>query len=331
MVFDPGSIFRATVDPLDSDYLDYFPLKNGIVPVSSVKTTKLSMLKGEQNKFFQFGPDAKCFLENKRRVREILPRSEFYMNDLVQRNLKPIIHFLIDTFRSEHPDVFEMKHDLYGSHLINKITGGSVSWARDADLAPNATMYVDIFDALASQVVEDMAVITYDPQTGKDRASVLHLCAPSDWNVSWAFGKSFGEIHENVLKGNRKPVIVNPQGLVKGIIKSGEPVQRVGSVSFRPTNLVNRNLSYCPPDIWTWKDNQRAFMRFERQVVVPFPEINSFLLIIRSYYNDLLDPRRLPVALKALDNLSPDVYHKVFFNNEAENLKAFLQKNASMV
>lgn len=289
-------LFPETVDPKDSDFLDYFPLSEGKVPVSSIRTSRLSLLQGGQEKYFQFGPDSRSFLNNKRKVRATLPINEIYKTSLTREQLEPVVKWMEATLLKEYRMTF-------GSY------GGE---------------YWDEFDQVASGIVEDLAIITVDPETGKDYASCLHLSAPSDWNVNWAFGRSFAEIHQKVVRGNGKLVIQNPEGLVKGIIKSPEPVQRVGSVSFRPNNFVNRNLDYCPEDKWTWDENQEAFVRFERQVAVPFPEINSFLLIIRSYYNDLTDPRRLPATLKALDNLSPDVYHKVFLNNQADNLKKFL-------
>jgi hypothetical protein len=282
-------IFGATVEPLDSDYLDYFPLQDGDIPISSTKTTRLSQLSGGRARYFQLGEDYKSFLINKIMVKNALPQGEWYKNKLTDKQMKPILDFLA----KEIP-----------------IDGLKTS--------------VDDFDTFASSVVEDFAVITRDPATGKDEATLLHLCAPSDWNVDWAFEKSFDYIHKNVKRGNGNLVIQRPDKMVEGLIKLSEPVQRVGSVSFRPNNFVNRNLKYVSEDTWTWTDEQKAFIRFERQVVVPFPEINSFMLIVRSYYNNLLDSRRLPFALKALDNISPDVYHKVFLGKESNNLRNFL-------
>lgn len=323
MFFDPGKLFVETVSPLDSDYLDYCPLQDETVPVSSTRTTKLSALSGERAKFFQFGQDYDSFLQNKINTRK-LPTEDTYQNKLSKEQVAPIIRWLLKTLTEQNP-VLNIWDRCLENPLINDGKyAEELLWSQELELI-SPWHYSDLFDALACQVVEDFAVITLDPTTGKDEATLLHLCAPSDWSTEWAFGKSFGEIHEKVRRGNGNLVIPNPSGMVQGLIKLQEPVQRVGSVSFRPSNLVNRHLKYVPPDVWTWGPEQKAFVRFERQVVVPFPEINSFLLIIRSYYNNLLDPKRTPAAIRALDNLSPDVYHKVFLNKEAENLKSFLK------
>jgi hypothetical protein len=282
--------------PLDTDYLDYYPLQDGVVPVSSTKTTKLSSLSGERARCFQIGEDTECFLENRRAIRQHLNVKEFYQNTLDIEKTQFICDWLLKAFLLE------------GIPLPASTLG-----------------YVDDLDAIISQVADDIAVITVNEETGKDEATVLHLFAPSDWSADGAIGKSFGEIHEAVRKANGNLVIPMPEGMVKGLIKLPEPVQRVGSVSFRPNNLVSRHPKYIPEDIWHWEEDQNIFIRFERQVVVPMPEINSFMLIIRSYYNNLLDPKRLPSAQKALDNPSPDVYHKVFFRAHKEKVKEFLK------
>lgn len=284
-------IFSATVDPLDSDYLDYFPLQDSEIPVSSTRTTKLSQLSGERALYFQLGDDSHSFLKNKTDVKKVLQKDEWYKNELSDKQMKPILDFMAEEI------------------CVNAALGGTV----------------DDFDSFASSVVEDFVVITRDPHTGTDKVTLLHLCAPSDWNIDWAFGQSFGYIHEKVRRGNGNLVIQKPEKMVEGLIRLSEPVQRVGSVSFRPNNFVNRNLKYVPQDVWTWGPEQQAFIRFERQMVIPFPEINSFMLTVRSYYDDLLNPKRLPFALRALDNISPDVYHKVFLNKETENLKQYLK------
>lgn len=282
--------------PLDTDYLDYYPLQDGVVPVSSTKTTKLSSLSGERARCFQIGEDTEGFLENRRAIRRHLNVKEFYQNSLSPEKTQFICNWLLKAFLLE-----------------------------GVPLPASTLGYVDDLDALVSQVADDIAVITVNEDTGKDEATVLHLFAPSDWSADGAIGKSFGEIHEAVRKANGNLVIPMPEGMVKGLIKLPEPVQRVGSVSFRPNNLVSRHPKYIPEDIWHWEEDQNIFIRFERQVVVPMPEINSFMLIIRSYYNNLLDPKRLPSAQKALDNPSPDVYHKVFFRAHKEKVKEFLK------
>lgn len=289
-IIDPGL-------PLDTDYLDYYPLQDGQIPISSARTTKLSALSGDKGKIFQIGVDAEHYINNKKELRKTFPIDMFYKNNLRMNNgIKHVTDFLVKTFEAEGIPV-----------------------------PRNADGYVDYFDALVSQVPEDIAIITL-LDDGDDLASVLHLFAPSDWSVEGAIAKSFGQIHQNVRKANGSLVIKNPEGMVRGLIGLPEPVQRVGSVSFRPSNLVCRHPALTPPDEWFWDDLQPVFIRFERQVVVPFPQINSFMLTVRSYYNNLLDPKRIKQAQMALDNPSPDVYHKVFFKDHKDNVREFFNK-----
>ena len=311
----------------DTDVLDYFPLQKGKFPPSSAIMTKMSAVPPEHKDIFQIDKYYSWFMDNKDNSR-LQDLSRYYQTRPgVDRS--PIIRHMIERLCAENPHMFKWDEELrqlWCSYRFEFLKfDDSLNLVESGDLFGNKAKYVDALDALAMQVPEDIIVCTMGDD-GKDFVSSAHLMAPAGWSPMWAIGKSFAEIHEDVRKSDGKPVIKNPSAMVNGIIRMGTPIQRVGAISFRSDRVLNLHPDHFVKNKWTWDDEQEVYLRFERQTVTPFPEINSFLFTVKGYWNNLLHPKRIGLAIEALENIHKNVYHRDFLKKEGDNLLAFLKR-----
>lgn len=312
------------IDVTEIDFLDYYPLKGGSIPVSSGRMDKFSGLPKEQQTIFQFDDAFHLFWYNKKNCRE-KGLEEFYQK-VGDVNLSPIIRFICAKLNQEWPALFSYQEDLGKKQALLRCFSTDDCLVFDMEnewRLLNSSKYVDALDALAMQVPEDIIIFTL-PKDGTDHVSVAHLMAPSDWSAKWVIGKSFAQIHENVLKGNGKPIFKEPEKIVKGILMTPTTFQRVGAISFRSQPVLDRRPENGVQDFWDFGPDQRVLLRFERQTITSFPEINSFLFTVRTYYNNLRDPKRIDAAIKALGAMNEDVYPRKFLKQYGEDLLHFL-------
>jgi len=305
-----GSVITMTSIPSDIDELDYYPLAQGWLPPSSTRTVPLAALAGPRGHTFQLDRYYNLFRENKLQCQS--EGLDTYFACDPELDISPINEHIITCLTSEHPGAFERR----GDELHSRLTGGSLS------LAPGLSGH-ELFAALAMQVPEDMVVMAV--RDGRDRVTHAHLTSASEWSAPWAVGKSFAEIHAGVRKENGELVVKSPAGMVKGLINMPGPVQRVGALTFRPDLILNRHPDKVAPDRWHWGPGQRAYLRFERQTVTPFRELGAFLFTIRTYYCDLLDPRRRGSAILALEAPPENTYPRKFLAQHRYRLLELLR------
>jgi hypothetical protein len=313
----------------DTDYLNYYPLSQGEVPVSSTKTTKFVHLEGDKGKHFQFGNsvDSLLHLSNKIDCREERI-SKYYQKTLSDEKIKLLARGLLGILRQQNGDIFEFSDN----GLKNPYTEEELIFDSSMNLVKSKYEYLDAFDALACQVPEDIVLMTVDPSTKEDKVTLAHLMSPAEWSAEWAINKSFAQIHENVKKANGNLVISNPSMMVQGLVKLPEPMQRVGAVSWRSYRAINLHSENAKPEIWDWNNpDQKVFLRFERQTVTAWPEINSFMLTVRGYYNDLRTFDRIQAAIAALESPKPDINRKAFIAEHGQSMLSFLKRFAPVV
>lgn len=304
------------------DPYGYFPLKNGNVPASSVKMEKFTSLPYWERKVFQMDGNYYEYIKNKRISRTYHGISRFYRKE--REDISEIIEFMCQTLSFEWPDYFNLtSHRSY--NILECFASDRLLWFdKDWNLA-NQPFYLDAFDAIAMQVPEDLVVCKVN-EDGEDFVSHAHLTSASGWTADWAVGKSFKEIHEDVLKNDGSPVIKRPKKVVEGIIKSGTSFQRVGAISFRSGIQLNLHPDYAKKNEWTFDEFQDVYLRVERQTVTSFKKSNMFLFTIKSYFSDCLDPKNINSFRRAIENLHEDNYAREFLSEYKEKILKFLDE-----
>lgn len=168
--------------------------------------------------------------------------------------------------------------------------------ARDFDVARD-------YDALAREVAEDLAVLALDG-SGRERIILAHVCFPSGWRPESIVGQSFAAIHAPVPELDA--VTRAAPALVSAMIERGPYVRFVWGVS------ADAALDHHPEQGTraAWSEATRpGYLRVERQVLVPFPDVSASLFLIRTYlyaFDELGAEQRRTLA-SALQQTSPAV------------------------
>ncbi|HZY79197.1 MAG TPA: DUF3445 domain-containing protein [Cyclobacteriaceae bacterium] len=200
---------------------------------------------------------------------------------------------LVERMTSEYPEVFQLKQD----ELTNKKTGETIM-TKTAGLK-----YVSVFDALCSQLQEDVAVVQMSGE--KDWLTAIHLCSPNHWDPRTKIGRPFNEIHVPVPGIER--TVKNYQVMLKMIIDK-EPFTR-----FAWGIATDRQLNHHP-ETPAGKDEGRMFtgkntefyVRTERQNLIGLKAVNAFIFTIRTYFykvEELMTEEKKELA-KAVGSMS---------------------------
>lgn len=313
----------------DIDTFDLFPLAQGQVPPSSAIMRKLKHVPEERRKIFLLDEYYNLFRENKVRCRVEGIHKYYKALPIPYDQKKGAANFIVGTLVEEYPTWFKLTQRHGSSLLRNRVTGDSAFFDEDYQLTDyswgdarldETHPPIDLFDWLGMQVACDL--VLFNPY----QAVALHLMSPSGWSAEWALGKTFGEIHQEVTTHDKKPVIKDPDQMVQSLLAMNGAIERIGGMSFRSAGHLSRHPADIVPDEWKWDDDQRVFLRFERQTVMPLNGI--FLFTIRTFFSDLRNPKRTAQAIAALNNIHPNTNAREFLAEHAESLKKFLERKA---
>jgi dimethylamine monooxygenase subunit A len=139
---------------------------------------------------------------------------------------------------------------------------------------------------LGRRLVEDFAVLQRAAD-GQDRVLWLHACFPSGWRPSQVVGRSFTQIHAHIpgVAG----IVGKAPSLVDAMVGRGPYVRFVWTISaddeldHHPEQGVRRPWSEA---------TEHAFLRVERQTLVPLPEVSGSVFLIRTYLYELAELSR---------------------------------------
>lgn len=289
----------------------------------------------QKNQIFQFGNDWLDCLANKKACRE--ERLSKYYQVASQGNHTEICLWIINTLCQEHPEFFTKQNitdsqsfDLVASHTNDVIAVRNGMLEVSKSHIQSFESPQDLFDAIAMQVPEDLVVQACDEDYKTNHCARIHLCHANGWSAEWAVKKDFDEIHARVPRIST--IIRDSAKMLKAIVESSSPMERVGAVNFRTSPALNRH-----PEIPDEKrhipfhhlNNKSLYLRFERQCVVGFASTKQFLFTIRTYRTQL-DPT-MPEDLwnsfeKCMENASDGTNpHKFLESNRAE-LMMWLKK-----
>jgi heme-dependent oxidative N-demethylase alpha subunit-like protein len=159
------------------------------------------------------------------------------------------------------------------------------------------------FGAIAQDVAEDLVVLARDA-SGPERAILVHVCFPSGWRPESILGQSFEQIHAPVPEFDA--VARAAPALVAALIERGPYVRFVWGVS--ADDRLDHHPEHGPRAAWS-SSTPNGYLRVERQVMVPFPEVAASLFLIRTYlyeFAELTPDERLTLA-SALEQTSPAI------------------------
>jgi hypothetical protein len=231
-----------------------------------------------------------------------------------------ITRLIIARLSLEYPQLFH--YEILGKHkgvFHSNITGETLYLDANWQLQelqtrqnPVFPAYASIFDALASQVQEDLVVVCRDVNSN-NWVSAIHLCYPNHWAAESKIGQDFATVHAPVA-GIEK-INQRAKAMVHTMI-AGKPMVRFAWGLSTDTRLNHH--PEPPPHIpvTQWYGRQfnlqhpRLYLRIERQVIWGLPEYDAALFTIRTYFRDCAaikeDDKMRKQLYAALESMSPE-------------------------
>ena len=167
--------------------------------------------------------------------------------------------------------------------------------------------YISAFDALCSNLQEDVAVVQLDGNN--DWLAAIHLCSPNHWDPRTKIGRPFNEIHVPVPGIER--TVKNYQVMLKMIVDK-DPFTRF-AWGIATDAQLNHHPEVPPgyePEVWRGRrvadENSEFFVRVERQNLVGLKEVNAFIFTIRTYFYKVaeLDSEEKKALAKAVSSMT---------------------------
>jgi hypothetical protein len=203
-----------------------------------------------------------------------------------------ICRFIVARLTTEHPALFRFADGVLECALTGERLAFDAGFElRSAEGAGDVRPpYACAFDALASQVQEDLAVVNASPDKSH-RLSAIHLCFPNAWAAEDQIGRSFAAIHEPVAgmeQMNRQAyaLVDTMLNATDGLVRFAWGVSWDAELNHHPQPPAGaRRVRRFDPA------KPRAFLRVERQTIWGFPALSSALFTIRTYLYDCADVR----------------------------------------
>lgn len=224
---------------------------------------------------------------------------------LAAKTISKINQYIATQLCKEYPDNFAYTENSSQFSMVNSVTGETIIW-KDDWVNVEGDKYVSLFDALCSQVQEDVAVVQM--QEGEDWLTAIHLCSPNHWSPTEKCGRNFADIHQPI-PGMDKTMQQHPK-MLSAIIQKGPFTRFAWGIA--TDNRLNHHPT--PPagidsEFWNGRlegdDSTKFFVRTERQNLVGFSEENAFLFTIRTYFYDIdeLDKNEKALLWEAIETM----------------------------
>jgi hypothetical protein len=300
----------------------YFPLEKGVYAVApGLSTLGTPFGNGEADaKLLQFDSAFAEYRANRVRCRSERLSKYCLTDRLAPEVARAAARLLLDRLVVEHPLHFLLSIARPLSTLECRLTGETLVFDEALQLvearSPSALAppYVSAWDALCSQLQEDVAIVVAPPgQT--DWLAALHLCSPSHWAGEDKIGRAFTTIHRpipGIEKINRAAA-----SFVDAMINKGPYVRFVWG--FGTDQRLNHHPSPPPgiaPEEWRGRKfklndpTSKLSLRVERQCTIGLPEVHAAIFTIRTYFieGEMIrrDPRERELLRSALLSMTPE-------------------------
>ncbi|MEQ9437545.1 MAG: DUF3445 domain-containing protein [Cyclobacteriaceae bacterium] len=201
--------------------------------------------------------------------------------------LRAITRFIAQRLAEDYPEhcALQKTGDVY--ELTNRLRGLRIRWDNDGQLLNNK-VYASLWDALADQVPEDLAL--WQTVGEEDYLSTIHLCAPNHWAPADKVGKPFSLVHQPVAEMETLRRRYLP--MLRSLLKPNTWVRFAwGLGTDTRLNHHPQAPSGLAPEAWSGRSFEPAdpqlFVRIERQTLTGFPEVGAVLFTIRTYFEDV--------------------------------------------
>ena len=282
----------------------YLPFLSGIYTTAPglVSTTRAE---GYDALVFQIDESYSLYLENKKACREEGIHKYYCEERMQPETMRSVNEYLVKQLAQEHPQQFEVNYT--ERQFTNTTTGEVFCWNEDW-LSIRGNCYESLFDALCSQVQEDIAVVQLT--NDEDWIAAIHLCSPNHWAPGEKIGRPFSAAHAPV-PGMEK-TLQHYRKMLESVIHASTPFTRFAWGIATDTRLNHHPIPPPDKDDSYWQGrahhkNNGWFIRTERQNLVGLAETNAFLFTIRTYFYrvDELNQQEKSLLSKALQSMSP--------------------------
>ena len=153
--------------------------------------------------------------------------------------------------------------------------------------------YKNLFDALCSQIQEDVCIMRNDELVAN------HVCLPSWWCPDERMGMSMREIHDKV-PGMDKTAY---EHIWNACLHKGPYLRYNWTLTDTP--ILNQHPS---KNIGKNFDRGSLFLRIERQVLQGFPDVDGVLFLIHTYVGEVrtLEKKQRKTLANVIDNMTDE-------------------------
>lgn len=195
--------------------------------------------------------------------------------------------FIVERLCHENPEHFSVHLDDQQQVLTCRLTNTRLvfdeMWHLTAQaMAPEVNPpYASSFDALASQIQEDLVVTCKEDD--HHWIAALHVCFPGHWVPQEKIGGTFSQIHKpvpgmRIINQRERQYVDQMIAASDGLVRFAWGIQLNDELN-QPPHLSNTDSTDQETDL----EPSTMFVRVERQTIWGFPEIGSSLFMIRPY------------------------------------------------
>ncbi len=337
----------------------YFPLEKGVYEVvAGLRALGTDFGNGAaDNRVFQIDEEFPRYRKNKLECRAERLGKYYATADYAPTVERAATSFLVNRLTREYPQLFSFDKQANGvSALHCALTSEELIFDREMRLVEArgaedvdggeggddesvavVPPYASAFDALCSQVPEDVAVVSRAPD-GTDHLAAIHLCSPSHWAAEDKIGKDFRFIHAPVPGIER--IDQTSDALVDAMIRRPPYVRFAWGIA--ANERLNQHPSKPSAGLTSGDERGQIFqreqadspfvLRVERQVLCGLPEANAAIFTIRVYFvtGALIrsDPRKRDLLRAALLSMTPESRAYKGLKNCLPELVAWLDAKA---
>jgi dimethylamine monooxygenase subunit A len=216
------------------------------------------------------------------------------------------VHFIIDKLCRDYPKIFSYQNKGDSKELDCQHSGDRLVFSKEGHLLESTCQAHDSLEALSLQIQEDFSIWNYQElATGELRDWMAYgsICYPNHWAPQEKIGQNFIAVHQPVAGSD--PMLKTSAQIVRLMVNKGPFVRFAWGVS--TDTRLNHHPEPAPnADALEWRgrsfdpQNPQLWVRYERQTLHGFPELNMAFFTIRTYFEDVHEIKKSPFYCEAL-------------------------------